>query len=80
MLFRSAVSGFYAPGSAWMPQDPVGQAQLQRWLSLAAGFLAAGIGFASPYLVLGVLMAVRGFAMAMFVYRLWLALAENQAA
>ena len=27
-----------------MPQDPVGQAQLQRWLSLAAGFLAAGIG------------------------------------
>jgi glutathione S-transferase len=34
----------YAPGSAWMPQDPVGQAQLQRWFSLAAGFLAPGIG------------------------------------
>ena len=33
----------YAPGSAWMPQDPVGQAQLQRWFSLAAGFLAPGI-------------------------------------
>ncbi len=31
-------------------------------------------------MLLGVLMAVRGFAMAMFVYRLWLALAENQAA
>ncbi|WP_462386162.1 glutathione S-transferase family protein [Acidovorax sp. Q11] len=34
----------YAPGSAWLPQDPVGQAQLQRWFSLAAGFLAPGIG------------------------------------
>ncbi|WP_422844636.1 glutathione S-transferase family protein [Acidovorax sp. M2(2025)] len=33
----------YAPGSAWMPQDPVGQAQLQRWFSLAAGLLATGI-------------------------------------
>ena len=27
----------YAPGSAWLPQDAVGQAQLQRWFSLAAG-------------------------------------------
>ena len=34
----------YAPGSAWLPQDAVGQAQLQRWFSLAAGFLAPGIG------------------------------------
>jgi len=33
----------YAPGSAWMPQDPVGLAQLQRWFSLAAGLLAPGI-------------------------------------
>ncbi len=32
----------YAPGSAWMPQDPVGQAALQRWFSLAAGMLAPG--------------------------------------
>ena len=34
----------YAPGSAWLPQDAVGHAQLQRWFSLAAGFLAPGIG------------------------------------
>ena len=33
----------YAPGSAWLPQDAVGQAQLQRWFSLAAGWLAPGI-------------------------------------
>lgn len=33
----------YAPGSAWMPQDPVGQAQVQRWFSLAAGLLAPGV-------------------------------------
>ncbi len=32
----------YAPGSHWMPQDPVGQAGLQRWFSLAAGMLAPG--------------------------------------
>ena len=33
----------YAPGSAWMPQDAVGAAQLQRWFSLAAGPLVTGI-------------------------------------
>src|SRR5690606_22259205 len=33
----------YAPSSAWMPQDPVGQARLQRWFSLAAGFLVPGV-------------------------------------
>lgn len=33
----------YAPGSHWMPQDPVGQARLQRWFSLAAGMLGPGI-------------------------------------
>ena len=33
----------YAPGSAWMPQYPVGQARLQRWFSLAAGLLAPGV-------------------------------------
>ncbi|MBV7431644.1 glutathione S-transferase family protein [Acidovorax sp. sif1233] len=32
----------YAPGSHWLPQDPVGQAGLQRWFSLAAGMLAPG--------------------------------------
>lgn len=33
----------YAPGSHWLPQDPVGQARLQRWFSLAAGMLGPGI-------------------------------------
>lgn len=33
----------YAPHSAWMPRDALGQAQLQRWFSLAAGLLATGI-------------------------------------
>jgi glutathione S-transferase len=33
----------YAPGSAWMPQDALGQAQLQHWFSLAAGFLVPGV-------------------------------------
>ena len=31
----------YAPGR-WLPQDPVGAAQVQRWLSVAAGQLAFG--------------------------------------
>ncbi|MBU1353083.1 MAG: glutathione S-transferase family protein [Gammaproteobacteria bacterium] len=33
----------YAPGSAWVPQDALGQAQLQRWFSLAAGLLVPGV-------------------------------------
>ncbi|MBD9393091.1 glutathione S-transferase family protein [Acidovorax sp. ACV01] len=33
----------YAPGSAWIPQDALGQAQLQRWFSLAAGMLVPGV-------------------------------------
>ncbi|GAB2482376.1 glutathione S-transferase [Comamonas humi] len=33
----------YAPGSHWMPQDPAGQARLQRWFSLAAGMLGPGV-------------------------------------
>lgn len=42
----------YAPGSAWMPQDALGQAQLQRWFSLAAGLLVPGV--ATPrYATLG---------------------------
>ena len=32
----------YAPGSAWLPEDPVGAARVQRWLSLAAGEIAFG--------------------------------------
>jgi glutathione S-transferase len=31
----------YAPGR-WLPRDPVGAAQVQRWLSVAAGQLAFG--------------------------------------
>ena len=32
----------YAPGGAWLPEDPVGAARVQRWLSLAAGEIAYG--------------------------------------
>ena len=32
----------YAPGSGWLPDDPVEAAQVQRWLSLAAGEIAFG--------------------------------------
>jgi glutathione S-transferase len=32
----------YAPDSHWLPRDPVGAAQVQRWLSLAAGEIAFG--------------------------------------
>ncbi|QOY93876.1 glutathione S-transferase [Massilia sp. UMI-21] len=32
----------YAPDSGWLPDDAVGAAQVQRWLSLAAGEIAYG--------------------------------------
>lgn len=32
----------YAPDSGWLPEDPVGAARVQRWLSLAAGEIAFG--------------------------------------
>lgn len=32
----------YAAGSAWLPDDPVGAARVQGWLSLAAGEIAFG--------------------------------------
>lgn len=32
----------YAPGSGWLPDDAVEAAQVQRWLSLAAGEIAFG--------------------------------------
>lgn len=32
----------HAPGSNWLPEDPVGAARVQRWLSLAAGEIAYG--------------------------------------
>jgi glutathione S-transferase len=33
----------YAPGDGWLPADPVRAAQVQRWLSVAAGPLAFGV-------------------------------------
>lgn len=35
------LEGRYAPGQ-WLPRDPLGAAQVQRWLSVAAGPLAFG--------------------------------------
>lgn len=32
----------YAPGSTWLPEDPVGAHHVQRWLSIAAGELRYG--------------------------------------
>ena len=32
----------YAPGSDWLPDDPVAAAQVQRWLSIAAGEVMYG--------------------------------------
>jgi glutathione S-transferase len=32
----------YAPGGAWLPEDPVAAAQVQRWLSIAAGEVRYG--------------------------------------
>ncbi len=32
----------YAPGSRWLPEEPVAAAQVQRWLSIAAGEVMYG--------------------------------------
>lgn len=32
----------YAPGSQWLPEEPVGAARVQRWLSIAAGEVMHG--------------------------------------
>lgn len=32
----------YAPGSHWLPEDAIGAATVQRWLSIAAGEIAYG--------------------------------------
>lgn len=32
----------YAAGTAWLPDDPMGAARVQRWLSVAAGEIAYG--------------------------------------
>mgnify|MGYP004708373419 FL=1 len=39
--------------SAWLPEDPLGAAQVQRWLSVAAGELAYGPGAARLITVFG---------------------------
>ena len=36
----------YAPGSAWLPEEPVAAAQVQRWLSIAAGEVMYGCAIA----------------------------------
>ncbi len=32
----------YAPGSQWLPEEPVAAARVQRWLSIAAGEVKYG--------------------------------------
>jgi glutathione S-transferase len=36
----------YAPGSPWLPDEPVAAAQVQRWLSIAAGEVMHGCAIA----------------------------------
>jgi glutathione S-transferase len=36
----------HAAGSGWLPDDPVGAAEVQRWLSIAAGEVRYGPGHA----------------------------------
>lgn len=36
----------YAPGGPWLPDDPVAAAQVQRWLSIAAGEVMHGCAIA----------------------------------
>jgi glutathione S-transferase len=44
----------YDSTARWLPRDPVGAAQVQRWLSIAAGELTAGPNAARLALVFGV--------------------------
>ncbi len=43
----------YAPGSEWMPADPLGAAAVQRWLSIAAGDVRFGPALARVMVVFG---------------------------
>lgn len=43
----------YAPDRGWMPTDPLGAAQVQRWLSIAAGEVRHGPGQARLMVVFG---------------------------
>ncbi|WP_370636003.1 glutathione S-transferase family protein [Paralcaligenes sp. KSB-10] len=44
----------YAPGSPWLPDDAIAAAQVQRWLSIAAGELMYGPATARMALLWGV--------------------------
>jgi glutathione S-transferase len=74
----------HAPGSGWLPEDPVGAAGVQRWLSLAAGEIAYGPAAAritarfrdmglSAALMQGVAARVLGFMEAELAARTFLA-------
>lgn len=43
----------YDPAATWLPRDPVGAAEVQRWLSVAAGELASGPAAARLVTVFG---------------------------
>ncbi len=43
----------YDPSGEWLPRDPVGAAQVQRWLSVASGPLHLGPGMARVAKLLG---------------------------
>ncbi|MER2264972.1 glutathione S-transferase family protein [Methylobacterium oxalidis] len=43
----------YAPGSAWLPEAPEAAAQVQRWLSIAAGEVRYGPALARLMVVFG---------------------------
>ncbi|MGK9169188.1 glutathione S-transferase [Inquilinus limosus] len=47
------LAGRYDETGRWLPRDPVAAAQVQRWLSAAAGFLAYGPGAARLVTVFG---------------------------
>jgi glutathione S-transferase len=44
----------YAPGSGWLPEEPVAASQVQRWLSIAAGELMHGPATARAITLWGV--------------------------
>jgi len=39
----------YAPGSSWLPEEPVAASHVQRWLSIAAGEVTYGPAFARAF-------------------------------
>jgi glutathione S-transferase len=47
------LAGRYAPDGDWMPGDPLGAAQVQRWLSIAAGDVRYGPALARLMVVFG---------------------------